>query len=132
MPELSFGIRRAGDVLIIDYSMKGGSGCRPVNDAEREMIERIAELEDGIRQIRDAAIKVGDGETWEALENCAEIAMEITSRLIESSERLDFEVEGKALWKTRPSVSISNGKMATLVGCKSRKTALWASRMTTT
>lgn len=46
---LSFGTRTVGDATIIDWSMRGGSGCRPATRAEVELLARIATLEEALR-----------------------------------------------------------------------------------
>lgn len=43
---------------------------------------RLEALESALREIRTAAIAVGDGETREALEHCAFTAMDVTSRIL--------------------------------------------------
>lgn len=51
MSLLSFGIREAHGLTIIDWGMRGGQGCRPATIVELEMLDRIRALEALLREI---------------------------------------------------------------------------------
>lgn len=49
---LSFEVRDVGGIPIIDWSMRGGHGCKPATSTEIELLSRIAELETAIRDLK--------------------------------------------------------------------------------
>jgi hypothetical protein len=60
LPELSFAVEKRAGFLVIDWSLKGGKGCRPANDTELEMLALISALEQRVRELeaeRDALLK---------------------------------------------------------------------------
>jgi hypothetical protein len=53
---LSFEVRTVGDVTVIDWSMRGGAGCKPATPTEIECLTRIAELEALLREADDNVV----------------------------------------------------------------------------
>lgn len=52
---LDFVIERRGDTYVLDWSAKGGEGCRPAGDTEVTMWNRIGELDRAIVRQANAA-----------------------------------------------------------------------------
>lgn len=73
-------------------------GCPCLTPAVRlaeDAIKRVAELEAALREIHVAAVRVGDGETREALEHCAVTAMDVTTRVLRDLEYGEHQTQPK-------------------------------------